>query len=319
MARSVAGSPPRWVPAGVMLIVVLAWSGAFAMIKLALKDVTPLDLVVLRFAAAAPFFGAILAWTGLPRFSREEWPRVALVAFLSVAGYHVALNAGETAISAGVAALIIATGPVWTAALSASLLKERVGPRKLVGVALAVAGVVVLVLGHGEGFSVGYVGGALVALTAPAMWALSSVTSKPLLVRHGPLAFTAAVTLLGTAFLAPLVATGTIGRAASASAWTWIAILHLGVACTVVGYMGFNFALRHLSATDTMAFVYLNPVLAVGWSVLLVDEPVTAAVVAGGALVVAGVAITNWPAASAASAPASRTAAGAGVDEPEDG
>lgn len=278
-----------------MIGVIVLWSGAFAMIKLALEDVTPLDLTLVRFLVAAVPFAVILAVTGLPRFSRAERPRVALIAFLSVAGYHLALNYGETAVSAGVAALIVATGPVWTALASAVWLRERVTLRKGLGIAIALGGVVLLVLGRGEGLTITYLGGALVALAAPAMWAVSSVASKPLLAKHSPLAFTSLATLLGTAPLLAVAATGTVERVASAGTWTWIAFLHLGIGATVLGYVGFNYALRQLSATETMAYVYLNPLFALVWSYFLTGEVPTAFMAAGGALILLGVAATNWP------------------------
>lgn len=278
----------------VMLGVVATWGGAFAAIKAGLDALSPWHLTLYRFAVAALPFALILAFSGLPRFTRAEWPRVVLVSIGSVALYHFALNYGETAVTAGAASLIVATGPVWTALVSAAWLGERITRPKVAGIVVAFAGVVVLVvLGAGETLGVRYAFGALVALAAPVTWAFVSVASKPLVAAHGPVRFSASTTLLGTLFLLPILLLGP-GPLWHVPTQVALAVLFLGILATVVGYLGFNYGLSHLTPTETMAYVYLNPAFALLWSRILLGETPGVATLAGGALVLAGVALINW-------------------------
>ncbi|MGQ0536839.1 MAG: DMT family transporter [Methanobacteriota archaeon] len=272
-----------------MLGVVLTWSGAFTAIKVALRDVTALDLTLLRFLVAAPFLAVMLYAAGAPKLARAEWPTFLFVSFLSVGGYHLALNAGETRISAGIAALVVATGPLWTGLFSGLVLGERFAIGRLAGMSLAMAGVVLLVVGEHAGLDVSYGAWVFVALLAPIGWGLSSVLSKPLVMRHGALPFTASATLVGTLMILPILATGTAERAASLSRDGVAAILFLGLAATVFGYVGFNDALRRLTPTETMTFVFLNPVFGVVWGFLLLDERPAPLALAGGLVILFGV------------------------------
>ncbi|MHB8604973.1 MAG: DMT family transporter [Thermoplasmatota archaeon] len=277
-----------------MLAVVAFWGGAFAAIKLALDaGLSPLELTLTRFAVSAPFFIVALLLLGRPRFERADWWRVALIAFLSVAGYHLALNFGETQVAAGTAAILVATGPIWTALVSSLLIGERLGAWKLVGLGVALAGAVVLVLGRGDAITLPYLAGALVALAAPIMWAFSSVLSKPLVVKTDPIPFSAATTLLGTLFIVPLIPFANPAHVLALPRAAWLAVLFLGIIATVWGYVGFNIALRELTATETMAYVYLNPVFGVFWSYLFIRERITLGLLAGGALVILGVALAQ--------------------------
>lgn len=298
-----ADEAPMWRVHLVMLTVVAVWGGAFTAIKVALEYVSPAELVALRFGVAAiPFVGVLLVY-GVPRFERREWPSLVAVAFLSVAGYHLALNYGELSVPAGTAALIVATMPAWTALLSSLALREQLTARKLGGIGLALAGVTVLVVGQGYELGIGVWTGALITLLAPIAWAVSSVLSKPLLVHRRSESFTAVATLLGTLPVLPLL-TGTPAKVATGGATAWGAILFLGLLATAGGYIGFNYGLRALPATQATAYIYLNPVFGVVWGLLVLDEAITLPVLAGGALVILGVALTNTRRRPKAPAPA---------------
>ncbi|HVL49107.1 MAG TPA: EamA family transporter [Candidatus Thermoplasmatota archaeon] len=278
----------------VMLAVVATWGAAFTAIKIGLEALSPWHLTLYRFAVAAPLFAALLVLAGVPRFDRADRWKIAFVSVFSVAGYHFALNYGETAVSAGTAAIVVATSPLWTALISARLLRESITSFKLAGIALALAGVVVTVtLGAGRAIDVSYGLGALVVLMAPIVWACVSVVSKPLVLRYGAIPFSASTTLLGTALLLPILALGP-GPVLALPAGAALAVLFLGLFATVGGYVGFNYALRHLTPTETMAYVYLNPLFALLWGALFAGEAPTAFVLAGAALVLAGVALVNW-------------------------
>jgi drug/metabolite transporter (DMT)-like permease len=169
------------------LATVALWCTSFALIKhLVDAGLAAQDVAVGRYVVAWPGF-AYLLWRagGLPGLRRGEALRILAASFGGVTVYHLALNAGERTTDSGVAALIVALGPATTLALALAVGLESYAPRRLAGIALAFAGVVVVVvLGSGAHFSLHGLCGPLLVLLAPIVFALYNVLYKPLLARY---------------------------------------------------------------------------------------------------------------------------------------
>ncbi len=118
-------------------------------IKQALVYMSWITLTFLRFAVADVLFVSYLAATRQIRHppAREDLPRLVILAFFGFTGYHLFLNLGETDpnVSAGTAALIIASAPAFIAIFAVPLLKERIGRCQSAGIALAFAGLAVMI------------------------------------------------------------------------------------------------------------------------------------------------------------------------------
>jgi drug/metabolite transporter (DMT)-like permease len=288
--------------------VVVVWAGSFSVIKVLLDHgLEPGDVAVLRYAVAAPGFAFIL-WRarGLPGLTRPDAMRVVAAGVAVVGGYHLFLNFGTERTASGVAALVVALAPGLTMLLAVALGLERLVGIRLVGLGVALAGVVVVVaLGAGEEVSLENAKGPLIVVGAPLSFAVYNVLLKPLLGRHDLLALTAATSLVGMVALAPFVRGGTLGRAADLSGGDVLLVLYLGVAATLLGYIGWNVGLRGLGPTRAVVFTYAIPALAVAIGAVVLDEPVTVWLALGAVLVVGGIAL------------AQRTAgAGRGADRP---
>ena len=282
-----------------LALVVVVWAGAFAAIKALLDHGTSAqDVAVLRYLVAAPGFAVVL-WLsrGLPGLGRGDLLRILGAGVLVVAGYHLSLNVGQRYTTAGTSALVVALAPSLTLGLSVALGLERLTARRTTGLAVAFAGVaVVILLGAGEELSLENARGPLIVLGAPLAFALYNVLLRPLLGRYGVLSLTAATSLVGTLALLPLARPSTAEGLATMSAGDLALVLYLGVVCTLLGYVGWNVGLRGLGPTGAVSYAYGIPPLAVVIGALTLDEPVTAWLVAGGVLVVAGVALAQRPA-----------------------
>ena len=282
-----------------LALVVVVWAGAFAAIKALLDHGTSAqDIAILRYVVAAPGFAVVL-WLerGLPGLGRGDFLRILAAGVLVVAGYHLSLNVGQRHTTAGTAALVVALAPSLTLGLSVALGLERLTARRTTGLAVAFAGVaVVILLGAGEELSLENARGPLIVLGAPLAFALYNVLLRPLLGRYGVLSLTAATSLVGTLALLPLARPSTAEGLATMSAGDLALVLYLGVVCTLLGYVGWNVGLRGLGPTGAVSYAYGIPPLAVVIGALTLDEPVTAWLVAGGVLVVAGVALAQRPA-----------------------
>ena len=201
-----------------LVLVVVVWAGAFAAIKGLLdRGVDAENVAIDRYLLAAPVF-AVLLWRagGLPGLTRRDAARLVAAGVLTVTVYHLALNTGERFTTAGTASVMIATAPAWTLVLALAVGLERFSARRAAGLALAFAGVVVVVvLGSGQTISFEHARGALLAGTAAIAFAAYTVIAKPLLDRQSALAVTAAAGLVGVLTLLPFARASTFESPAS--------------------------------------------------------------------------------------------------------
>ena len=151
-------------------------------IKEADQVLSPVNLALLRWLIASALFLALLPVIGKTRtrFERGDIPRLLVVGFANVAGYHLSLNYAETSISAGLSGLLISFGPVFMVVLSVLLLDEKAGSKVILALLLAIFGTFLLSVGsiNVNDFS-SLVGPVQVVLSA-LFYALFSVLGKPL-------------------------------------------------------------------------------------------------------------------------------------------
>lgn len=276
-----------------VLAVVVVWAGSFSVIKALLDDgVAAGDIAILRYAIAAPGFAYVL-WRarGLPGLTRADAARVAVAGLLIVVGYHMFLNVGTRYTTSGVAALVVALAPGLTMILAFALGLDRVTGRRIVGLAVAFAGVAIVIgLGSGREMSLDSAKGPLIVLGAPLAFALYNVILKPLLSRYDLLALTAATSLVGIVGLAPFAGRSTVDAVTEATASDATLLLYLGVLATFLGYIFWNFGLKGLGPTRAVTYTYAISPLAVAFGAVFLDEPVTIWLALGGLLVIGGIA-----------------------------
>src|SRR3989442_3638004 len=199
-----------------------------------------------------------------------------ILAFFGFTGYHLFLNLGETDpnVSAGTAALIIASAPAFIAIFAVPLLKERIGRWQSAGIALAFAGLAVMIffVRPESQFTFRASEGALTVVPPAIFSALYAVLGKGYLRRYPPFTFVAWTLLIGTVLLIPLLlATGpsvvadlqTMGLAG------WAPVLYLGIFPTFVGYGIWFRALERIPAASAGAYIYASTLVAVIGGVLV--------------------------------------------------
>jgi drug/metabolite transporter (DMT)-like permease len=272
-------------------VTVLLWASAFVGIRAAGEDLSPAPLTLGRLLVAAVVLGALVTLRGDALPSRAAVPRLLACGLLWFGAYNVLLNAAEQRVDAGTAAMLVNVGPVILAVLAGVLLHEGF-PRSLVtGCAIAFAGAVVIGLATSER-SVDAGWGAALCVAAATAYAGGVVAQKPLLEHTSALQVTFLACAIGaTACLpfAPALVRELGDAPASSVAWT----AYLGVFPTAIGFTTWAYALKRTSAGKMGATTYLVPPIAVllGWAILGETPPALA--LAGGALCLAGVAVTR--------------------------
>lgn len=281
-----------------IFVATLAWGASFVVTKTALRELSPVSLVVLRFGLGVATLVALLVVRGQPVVPpRRELPALAGIAFVGIFLHQVIQVNGIALTTAVRSGLQIGVIPIWTAALSALRLGERFDVGKVGGLALGTCGVFLLVT-RGDlaaaAADVSVLRGDLLVLGSTFTWALYTVLGQPVLERLGSTRTTTGVMTLGLAMFVPwLLVSGGWREWATLSGTGWAAVLFLGVGCTGVGYLCWYMALERLAPSQVAAYLYLEPLVALVAGTTLLGERATRTSIAGGVLVLVGVALVQ--------------------------
>jgi drug/metabolite transporter (DMT)-like permease len=291
---------PRPILFGAMFLLFVIWSNSFHAISYFRQHLGTgaMALVTLRYGPVTPFclVYCLVKWRETRLLLATQGWRVLLMGLLMVPAYNLALNWGQGRVPPATASLIITMNPVFTFLLAMLFLGERARWNKFVGLAVAFAGVYLLVRSQHAHFGVGYLLSALVVLIAPLAWASSTVLAKPVAGRSDPLLLTFAATGIGSlAFSVALAFNhgGVHHTLATLPAIGWAALLHLSILCTLVGFAVWFWALQHLPASTVSAFVFLNPPLTALFGAVWGTERVGWSTVVFGCITMAGVALSS--------------------------
>lgn len=278
-----------------MLLVVVAWAANFIVVKAANQQIPPIAFAFLRFGAAAAFLLVVLRLReGSIQMPFRDGLRILGLGAVGFGLYQILWPTALQTIPAGDSAFLIASTPVLTALFAAWAGSDTLTTRKLIGALLSFAGVGIVVAG-GPGLVLGasLVGDGL-TLAAAVCWAIYAAWGAPILATHSPLRTTAWAMTGGTLVLAPiglLQAAGTDWGSVSMGAWAgfaYSAIIPAGITNVVVFH-----GIRLLGPTRITAIQFLVPFIAVLMGAAFLAEPVQPAQLAGGAVIVLGVAITR--------------------------
>jgi len=277
--------PPRDI--GLIALVILAWGSNFTAMKLALEEVPPFLMVGLRFAILVPLI-AVLKRPALP------WSRILAVGALINMGQFAFLFAALNAeASAGLASLLIQMQAPLTIALSFLVFGERIRPMQIAGLALALAGLGVFAASSGG--NVTGLGLALL-LMAALSWACGNLVLK----RVGRVDTLALFIWASLVPPLPMLALSVavegpapFATIAAMSAQGWLAVIYVALASTVLGYSIWGALLARHPAALVTPFALLIPVVGVSIAALVLGESLTPRDAIGGAIILAGLALTQ--------------------------
>ncbi len=276
-----------------LLVLYVVWGSTYLAIRFGLESIPPFVMSGLRYACAGAILLAAAKARGAPPVAgRDLVPAFTCGALLLLCG-----NGGvvwsEQRISSGLAALLIATEPLFIVLLRA-LPPERHAPgnRALFGFVLGLSGVALLLGPAGLGGERIDLLGAAAVLFAALAWAFGSILSRRFAPTESPLQATALQMLAGGALLlAASAATGEWARFSPAhiSARSLVALLYLMVFGSLVGYTIYVWLLRVADPSRVSTYAFVNPVVAVflGWA--LADEAVTLRMLVAAAVIVGAV------------------------------
>ncbi|MET7620688.1 DMT family transporter [Streptomyces sp. NPDC005408] len=300
MTNSSRPDRAQWPALAAAGVTVVLWASAFVSIRSAGEAYSPGALALGRLLAGSLALGCVLLVRreGLP--PRAAWPGIAISGLLWFGIYMVVLNWGEQEVDAGTAAMVVNIGPILIALLGARLLGEALPPRLLAGMAVSFAGAVTVGLSmSGEGSASTL--GVLLCLLAAVGYAGGVVGQKPALAHASALQVTTFGCLVGAVACLPFVGQ-LVSQAERAPLSATLNMVYLGVFPTALAFTTWAYALARTTAGRMGATTYAVPALVVLMSWLALDEVPAGLTLAGGALCLAGVAVSRSRAGRAAAA-----------------
>ncbi|MDX3131463.1 DMT family transporter [Streptomyces europaeiscabiei] len=316
-SRSTPTRKVELLAAGAAAVTVVLWASAFVSIRSAGEAYSPGALALGRLLAGALALGAIwlVRREGLP--PRAAWRGIAVSGVLWFGFYMVALNWGEQQVDAGTAALVVNIGPILIALLGARLLGDAMPPRLLAGMAVSFAGAIAVGLSM-SGESGASVLGVVLCVLAAVGYAAGVVAQKPALGSASPLQVTTFGCLVGAVVCLPF-AGQLVREAAHAPLTATLNMVYLGVFPTALAFTTWAYALARTTASRMGATTYAVPALVVLMSWLALGEVPGLLTLAGGALCLAGVAVSRSRARTREAVPGAGAAAPDVVPEPRPG
>lgn len=279
--------------------VYLIWGSSYLAILWGLETVPPFLLGTARFVTAGLILYAIAAARGSAAFSRRQLLNASIVGALLPFAGNGSLIWAQQRIPSGIAALIVATVPLWMVVIQT--LVEHVRPSRQIwtGVGLGILGLAILVSAGGGVAGAIHVPSALILCGGSVAWAAGSIYSRSADLPESGIASAALTMLAAAAFfaLASLAAGEHRGfDIAQLSAGSLVALAYLSIFGSVIAYSAYIWLLQHASPARVGTYAYVNPVIAVflGWA--FAGEPVTVrTMIAAGVILAAVVLITMAP------------------------
>lgn len=276
-------------------VVVFLWGSSFALLKLGLEEITPINLAFLRFLVVLPFFVIFTVFKDKHDFVRSifrDWKILLALGVTGVTLYHVFQNLGLRFTTASNSSLIISANPVFIALLDHFYLKEKMTLKRVSGIVLAFIGVILIIGPLRLKFDPMGIIGDLLSLGAGLSWAFYTVLGKKFLPSYGAQRVTAFSIIFGTLFLLPILLL-TEKPIVPTSLWLWFLLLILSLLCSGLAYFFWYKALEEVSATKVAIFLFFLPVVSVSVASLLLSETLDISLVAGAFFVMLGVVVTE--------------------------
>ncbi len=275
-------------PVAAMLIAVLLWGPSFVATKVALRELPPFTIAFLRFLVAScllyPIWRRSNERISLKTNARRQ---LLLSGLLGITAYFILENLGIQFTTASDAALLMAAIPVVCLLVESLWRKQAVSWMRIAGIASSIVGMFLIVRQAPAHGGMGRLIGDLLIIAAALCWAAYSLLGKSLealprltVVTHQ--------TLYGTLMLLPF-ALFELPRMNFPSLLGCLSVLYLGVMCSTVTYLLYNYSLRAMRASQVSVFLNLVPVIGVITAVIFLGDQVHPIQIIGGIVIISGV------------------------------
>lgn len=283
-----------WVIYGMLTLATATWGSAFIAGKFAVQSFEPATVAFLRFFGAAILLFPLM-WVmekDRKKPTLKDQGLFALLGLTGIALYNICFFLATKHAPVIKSSLFIASNPVLIVLLSGLFLKEKITRNSIIGMGIALTGVVFIIT---EGhiltlFQYGFEPIDFVLLGAVVSWAIYSVVGKVVLKKFSSVESTTYAVAYGTLFLLPFALAETSWLdVQEASLTTWAAIAHMSIFVTVVSFVMYYNGIKEVGAAKASIFINVMPVSAVIMATIFLGETFTLAHGIGAGLVLTGV------------------------------
>lgn len=284
-----------------LLLVVLVWGINFPVLKAALGAMHPHVINIFRFVVSAGVLGALYAaqrttwesgfWAPLRTHARQ----IVTLGLLGYVAYQISFIVGVDHTTAGSAALIMASAPLWTAILSRVAGYERLGYVAWIGLLISLLGTGLVIAAGADAALSGSLFGNLLMLLAAVLWGAYTAFNKTVVHDVSPTGATFFGILVALPFLTAigLPYVDTVVWSA-VDTWVWAAIIFSGGLSTGIAFAIWNTAVKTVGPSNTAVYSNLVPLVALLGGIVVLGETVTWPQIAGGALIIGGLFVMRW-------------------------
>ncbi len=273
---------------------------SFTLIKIVLRDLSPISLAAGRVVFSAAAFASVVVLQPHRRtpIRRGDRLRVVLCGLGGSAGFHLLFNWGQSRVSVAVSAVVLGTMPAVVAAGEMLFLRHRLAAVQFAGLALSLIGIAVISLTSGGGTTSSTIGIVAVA-AATVVWSAVTVATRSLADRYDPWWLNTPGTLLGAVVMI-VIAAPSAHEFGHLSPRSWIFLIWLGVVSSAFIYAALAKAMAVLSATTTASLSTLVTPVGIGVAWVALGERPSLFAAIGAVTVLAGVTLVSRPRSSGA-------------------
>lgn len=287
----------------ILLSVAIIWGGNFVAYKYLMGLIAPAGLLAVRYVLITVLLLAVLEFRGQLRTgnSRTMWLRLALAGVLIMGLQQIAFVTGLNLTAAGEGSLLFSTAPVFTAMIAAGLGRERITGANWIGIAAAMGGCAMVILGGAgaEHVPETRVTGDLLMLASSLGYAVFMVVSKPLMRRYGALKVVTFAYLFGLLVVVPFGA-----EEALSADWTslgaagWFSMVWLVLLAGAYGFVAWYWRISRTTPSRVAVYQYIVPVVALITAAVLLAERPAPVQILGAGLVLLGLYFARRPGAT---------------------
>ena len=291
-----------------LLLMTIIWGTNFSIVKHAFVQMDPQAFNAVRMLVASAAFltiivaarrlrgagGRLVSVVVTPApITRRDWMTLALLGLIGHAGYQFFFIGGLARTSVANSSLMLAATPVVIAMIAAALGHERIGRLHWLGAALSMFGIY-LVVGPGAAAGGSSLTGDAMMFGGVICWAIYTLGSRHLMLRHSPVGVTGVSMAIGTLIYVPLVS-GNVRATdwGAVTGSTWFALIYSALFALCVAYTIWYVAVREIGSARTAVYSNLVPIVAMVTAVVMLGERLTVPRIAGAAAVLLGVALTR--------------------------
>lgn len=277
-----------------ILVTMLAWGTSFISTKIAVTEIPPFTLALIRFSLTSVILYSIIRKTEpQTTMSRVNGYKIALAGFFGISLYFCLENSGIKLTTASNASLIISVNPILCIALNMVFFRARLSLLEMLGIGIGLSGAYLTVTANGNiDFSSDNFKGNLYMIGAMIAWAFYTVLSKHLQTKYSGIFIVTYQTLFATLFLVPF-ALLEYDQWQIFSFSALAQIIYLAVICSALGYFLYVYALKALDVVVTTLYLNLVPIIGVISGYFILGEQILMIQLIGGAITIFAIFIAN--------------------------